>query len=85
MAGQIPMPEVRTRLGKERKVTTYKCPSCNKTIQRDSEKAWIKSYCMKLNRYTRMIKQTEPCSCGADHSNEAKYANLCNYCLKPIK
>ena len=33
----------------------YRCPHCGKTVKRDSSKAWIKSYCEKTGKNTRLI------------------------------
>lgn len=33
----------------------YNCKHCNRTIQRDSIKQWIKSYCATTGKNTRLI------------------------------
>ena len=34
----------------------YRCAQCHRLYDRDSNKAWIKSYCSKMDRVTRLIK-----------------------------
>jgi len=34
----------------------YRCAICHRLYDRDSNKAWIKSYCSKMDRVTRLIK-----------------------------
>ena len=36
----------------------YRCAQCHRLYDRDSNKVWIKSYCSKMNRMTRLILQT---------------------------
>lgn len=36
-------------------MTLYKCSKCNKSIERDSDKQWIKSHCSKTGKDTRLI------------------------------
>ena len=33
----------------------YKCKHCNKIVTRESNKKWIKSYCVEKEKYTRLI------------------------------
>jgi len=35
----------------------YKCKHCGKIVERDSIKAWIKSWCEVTDKFTRLIKQ----------------------------
>ena len=35
----------------------YRCVHCNEVYERDSEKAWIKSYCTKTDQYVRLMKE----------------------------
>lgn len=34
----------------------YYCKHCNKSLQRDSDKAWIKSYCETVEKFTRLMQ-----------------------------
>jgi len=34
----------------------YYCKNCDKTVLRESDKAWIKSWCEKIQKYTRLMK-----------------------------
>jgi len=36
------------------KINKYKCPKCNKIINRESDKKWIKSYCCESGKRTRI-------------------------------
>jgi hypothetical protein len=36
---------------------TYCCRYCGKVVERDSEKAWIKSYCEKTGRIVHLIRR----------------------------
>lgn len=33
----------------------YRCKHCNKTLKRDSNKKWIKSYCEKTGKDVHLI------------------------------
>ena len=35
----------------------YRCVHCNEVYERDSDKAWIKSYCTKTDQYVRLMKE----------------------------
>jgi phage FluMu protein Com len=35
----------------------YRCVHCNEVYERDSDKAWIKSYCTKTDKYVRLMKE----------------------------
>lgn len=35
-------------------MSKYKCPECNKIVERDSDKQWIKSWCQKENKEVRL-------------------------------
>lgn len=35
-------------------VNTYRCHHCGKTVQRDSDKRWMKSYCTEADRHARL-------------------------------
>lgn len=35
-------------------MTEYRCRRCGKTLERDSKRWWIKSYCGKTGRKTRI-------------------------------
>jgi hypothetical protein len=37
----------------------YRCKHCKKTIERDSDKYWIKSYCQETDQEVRLIKVQE--------------------------
>ncbi len=37
----------------------YRCKHCNKTVQRDSIKAWIKSYCSKAGITVHIVRIKE--------------------------
>ena len=41
----------------------YYCPACGLVVKRDSDKAWIKSYCEQKGRDVRLqrINQAAPC------------------------
>jgi ribosomal protein L37AE/L43A len=34
----------------------YRCPHCNKTVERESDKHWIGSYCSEKGIKTRIMK-----------------------------
>jgi DNA-directed RNA polymerase subunit RPC12/RpoP len=38
-------------------MTAYRCRHCRKTVERDSEKAWIKSYCSTTGLTVRLVRQ----------------------------
>jgi hypothetical protein len=44
-------------------MANYLCPACKKTLWRDSEKQWVKSYCEQKGRDVRLqkISQVAPC------------------------
>ena len=44
------------------------------------------SGCYTVEQLYKMFEaeRTDLCSCGADHSPEAKFSGFCNYCLKKI-
>lgn len=35
----------------------YHCKHCGKVVERDSDKAWIKSYCDKTGKNVHLIKE----------------------------
>jgi hypothetical protein len=35
----------------------YRCSKCKEVYERDSDKAWIKSYCTKTDQHARLIKE----------------------------
>lgn len=35
----------------------YRCSRCKRVYERDSDKAWIKSYCTKMDMVARLIKE----------------------------
>lgn len=35
----------------------YRCSKCRQVYERDSDKAWIKSYCTKMDMVARLIKE----------------------------
>jgi len=35
----------------------YRCSKCRQVYDRDSDKAWIKSYCTKMDMVARLIKE----------------------------
>ncbi len=35
----------------------YRCSKCKQLYERDSDKAWIKSYCTKTAQHARLIKE----------------------------
>ena len=35
----------------------YRCSKCKQVYERDSDKAWIKSYCNETDQYARLIKE----------------------------
>jgi len=35
----------------------YYCNHCNKVVERDSDKRWIRSLCMETGRFTRLWKK----------------------------
>lgn len=35
----------------------YRCSRCKQVYERDSDKAWIKSYCTKMDMVARLIKE----------------------------
>jgi|Laugrespbdmm15sd_2_1035082.scaffolds.fasta_scaffold169186_2 hypothetical protein len=35
----------------------YRCSKCKQVYERDSGKAWIKSYCNETDQYARLIKE----------------------------
>ena len=37
-------------------MTQYRCKHCGKVIQRDSNKAWITSYCLSQGKLVRIVK-----------------------------
>jgi phage FluMu protein Com len=41
-------------------VSAYRCKHCGKTVQRDSDKAWIKSYCDDTDRDVHLMRVKEP-------------------------
>jgi uncharacterized protein YbaR (Trm112 family) len=40
-------------------MANYLCPACKKTLWRDSEKQWVKSYCEQKGRDVRLQKLKE--------------------------
>ena len=36
-------------------MTLYKCSKCKKTVERDSDKKWIESYCSETGKDSRLI------------------------------
>jgi phage FluMu protein Com len=34
----------------------YRCKHCGKTVNRESKKAWIKSYCDTSDKYVHLIR-----------------------------
>lgn len=38
----------------------YRCAHCQKVVQRDSEKRWIKSLCMERGMKTRLMRVEWP-------------------------
>jgi len=38
----------------------YKCSKCQGIVRRESEKQWIKSYCVRTDGYARLIRQATP-------------------------
>jgi ribosomal protein L37AE/L43A len=37
-------------------INLYRCPHCGKVVARESEKAWITSYCEEKGRPARIMK-----------------------------
>ena len=37
----------------------YRCSKCKRLYERDSTKAWIKSYCGKTDQYARLMRVKE--------------------------
>ena len=35
---------------------TYRCSKCKRLYERDSKKAWIKSYCLKTDQHARLMR-----------------------------
>jgi len=33
----------------------YKCKWCNKKVERESDKKWIKSFCEETSKYCRLV------------------------------
>lgn len=51
-----PVPVVGTgRTRKQQIAMLYRCKHCGQTVERDSEKAWIPSYCEKTGRNVRLV------------------------------
>lgn len=40
--------------------TKYHCKHCGRTVIRDSEKAWIKSYCDDTGRWVHLMRVAQP-------------------------
>lgn len=40
-------------------MSEFRCNHCGKTVERDSDKRWIKSYCESIGRLTRLWKVTK--------------------------
>ena len=38
----------------------YRCKHCEKRVFRDSDKAWIKSYCDDTGKWTRLMRVKGP-------------------------
>jgi endogenous inhibitor of DNA gyrase (YacG/DUF329 family) len=38
------------------KINQYKCAHCQKIVEREDQRQWIKSYCEETGQYTRLIK-----------------------------
>jgi ribosomal protein L37AE/L43A len=39
------------------RMNKYKCSHCVKVVERDSEKLWLKSYCIESRKYVHIMKQ----------------------------
>ena len=37
----------------------YRCKHCKQTVERDSDKAWITSECVRTGQTVRLVKQVE--------------------------
>jgi endogenous inhibitor of DNA gyrase (YacG/DUF329 family) len=37
----------------------YRCKHCGDTVERDSDKQWVKSYCSKTGKLVHLMKQVE--------------------------
>ncbi len=46
----------RRKAKEEPKGFPYRCDHCGNTVLRESDKAWIKSYCMKSGKNVRLIR-----------------------------
>ena len=61
----------------------YYCKHCGKTVRRDSEKAWIKSYCEKAGKEVRLMRLKSNFTCTNINSCDSKLTvhglNLCMY------
>ena len=38
-------------------MTTYFCRHCGATVKRDSDKAWMKSYCSIIGKTVRIVRR----------------------------
>ena len=70
----------------------YYCNHCGKTVSRNTEKAWIKSYCEKTGKDVRLMRLKSKFTCTNRNSCDWKYSahglNLCmsnEYCTFKIK
>jgi len=46
------------KTNKMKKLNMYKCPQCNKILERESVKKWIESYCYETGKNVRLQKIT---------------------------
>ena len=40
----------------EKSISQYRCSRCQKTVEREDQRQWIKSYCGQTQQYTRLTK-----------------------------
>jgi hypothetical protein len=62
------------------KPTLYHCPHCKGVFRRRSSKAWIKSYCERAGRDTRLMRVT-----GVVPLIRAHVATETRYGAKPLR
>jgi phage FluMu protein Com len=41
---------------KDIETNTYRCNHCKKVVERESAKAWVKSYCTETGKVVHLIK-----------------------------
>lgn len=47
------------RMNRHKPVNKYRCKRCGKTVQRESNKQWVESYCDIKDRVVHLVKVQE--------------------------